>query len=104
MKETNLKNSEKHNLENYNRFDVCLNTDENGTKEVLIPIFANNFVRSQPLSEYEELEKAILKNGGENQALVVENVENTNENKVTEDFALKMAALVINKENYKDLK
>lgn len=102
MKETNIKSTEKFNLNNYKRHEVCLNTDENGMVEVLIPIFGQNFVRSQMLAEYEELKEAMSKSGELQESSELE-VKNGEQNKVSEDFALKMASIVINKENFKDL-
>jgi hypothetical protein len=103
MKKTNIKSNEKFNLSSHERFQVCLNTDETGIVEVLIPMFGQNFVRVQLLAEYEELKEAMIRSGEIEQPKELE-VKQEEQNKVSEDFALKMAAIVINKENYKEVK
>lgn len=102
MKKTNVNSSLKFNPSSYDGPGSYENTDEIGFKELMVVLPKNNIVWSFNESTYNELVEVIILEQGTQELKVSEEVNK--ENSVTEDFALKMMSIVVNKEKFNDLK
>lgn len=101
MRETNVKCADKWNLGSYDGCGVYRNTDENNFVEIIICLTKNNMIQafSQPM--YEELLEALKYDGQIPDR--PKGIEETEHNKISESFTLKLIALAMNKEKIKDI-
>ena len=98
MKDTKISTSAKYIFTEYPEGDVFKNTDETGYVEIMIR--DNGCIWSLPISVFNILKDDLLDN---NESLSIVPLPKE-QNKVSEDFALKAMALVLNKEKFSDLK
>lgn len=103
MEKTNITSANKFNCNSYPKVgEMFENTDDCGMVEIMFPIRHKAFVFNIPFEEFRSIKEAILNDQleGLNPSPIIPLEK---ENTVTEDFALKLVAVVANKEKIKDL-
>jgi 4-hydroxy-L-threonine phosphate dehydrogenase PdxA len=100
IKETNINSNALYSVTNYPNDGIYLNTDENGAKAYVMAIYSDNIVVF--IGSHYQL-KDVFKNLNP-ETIEAELTElKESENMVSESLALKMVALVINKEKFNDI-
>jgi len=95
IKETNLSSAEKFTVTMYSGVGVYKNTDESGFTQYMVAMPKSNAVWTFTESMLNEVIEAFE---------LTAKVEEQKQNIVSEDFALKMMAIAMNKEKFNDLK
>jgi len=101
IKETKLSSIEKFTASIYDGVGVYKNTDEIGVTEFMVVMPKNNAVWHFTESMFNEVIEAF---SVKDELEYTPKAEETKQNIVSEDFALKMMAIAINKEKFNDLK
>lgn len=99
MENTNFKRSETSKPLNYEKGKVYRNTDEDG--HVNIIILMNNIPFFFQENDFRDIKEAVLA-GEEPTPLIAEEVK-IPEGQVSENFALRMVAIVLNKEKMSEV-
>lgn len=102
MKKTKVSSVDKFVKSNYPNGRVFENEDEMGIVELIV-MAPDSTVWNVPISTVSILKEELFSND-ELEELNKEVVKEPKENTVSEDFALKMIAIVTNKEKFSDLK
>ena len=108
MKKTNVHSRDKYLIESYPIAGVFENTDDRGVIEIMIHNRYKSFVGSWQKDDFDVIYDAIkamdvaeaMEDHRNDQITLVPDKENM----VSEDFTLKLMALVVNKEKIKEVK